>query len=134
MGSPFRSFASKPVKVSFTDEQVLNAARELLDEHEASREAATLEVNQVCGACKGSGVTASTLMVGESMKCYACEGSGKPNATVQSLPQLTQEDHLRIWKLTRLVESYPKCRPALLALIKERFPDMYRDGSEKAAN
>jgi 1,4-dihydroxy-2-naphthoyl-CoA synthase len=118
MGSIFRSMgvktAVKSAKVSF-------------------REAATKQLNQVCGNCSGAGNVGSTLMPGESVKCFACDGTGKPNDKVQSLPELNDEDKLRIWKLQQLLEKYPKSRLAIVSLIREQFPDMYQ-GADGAPN
>lgn len=137
MGSPFRSFGAKPLngqKRIWSEEEVLLTARQLLEEHAASREAATAQHNLVCGNCRGAGNTPSTLMPGEVVTCFACAGSGKPNDAVQALPELSPEDNERMWQLRQLLVNFPKYRPALLALYREAFPLMYRDGSEGQPN
>lgn len=128
----FRSIKSTPVKVSFSEEQVLAIARTLMEEHAAAREAATRQANMVCGNCKGAGNVASTLMPGQSLTCFACEGTGKPNDKVQSLPELTADDNERIWKIGQLLKG--PHRVAVAAMIREYFTQMYDDGSEGAPN
>lgn len=125
MASPFRSLKSNPAKVQWTEAQVVSVARQLLEEHAAAREAAALAVNRVCGNCEGAGTMASTLVPGEVTKCWACEGTGKPTDKIQSLPELTPQDHERMWKLSRLVQG--EHGQAVLAVIRETFPDLYRE-------
>jgi hypothetical protein len=136
-GREFRSFPSAPQAAKagvFSEESVLAAARQLLAEHAAAREAAALAENQVCGSCKGVGTLPSTLMPGEVTKCWACEGSGKPNDKIQSMPALTEEDNLRIYKLGRLFENFPQYRTSLLALVRETFPSMYASAVDGPTN
>lgn len=122
----FRSFKTTPtlVRSSFSEEQVLTVARQLLEEHAASREAATKQLNAVCGNCQGSGTVASTIAAGHSTQCWACEGTGKPNDQAPTIiPEFTDEDNLRIWKIGQLLKG--KHRLAVVALVREYFPDMY---------
>ena len=131
-GSPFRSFRSAPVKVAFTKDDVVRVARQLLEEHALAREAATRQANSVCGNCTGAGEVASILMPELMAKCWACEGTGKPNDKMVALPELTAEDNHRLWKLNRLLTGYPESRVELLAVIREYFPEMYRDDDKPA--
>ena len=130
MASPFRSLQSNPAKVQWTKEKVVSIARQLLEEHAAAREAATLAANRVCGNCSGSGNVDSLLMPGELTKCWACAGTGQPNDKITSLPELTPQDNERMWKLSRLVQS--EHGAAVLKLIRETFPEMYRDSDGPA--
>jgi hypothetical protein len=112
----------------WTAQEVVAIARQLLEEHAAAREAATKAANLVCGNCQGSGRMPSTLMPGETLMCFACTGSGKPNEAVQALPDLTEEDRLRMWKIGQLLKG--KHRVAVLAVVREYFPEMYRADTE----
>lgn len=134
MGSPFKSLGAKtPKRVSFNEAETVAIAKQLLEEHATAREAATQQLNAVCGNCQGAGNVASTLMPGQTTPCWACDGTGKPNDKVQSLPELSEEDNLRIWKIGQLLKG--PHRAAIVALIREQFPTMYADGPvEKAAN
>ena len=134
-GRAFRSFPSTPVKAEFGEARIVGIARQLLDEHVAAREAATLAINQVCGNCKGSGRTEATIIVSSegpfTVPCYACEGTGKPNDKVQACPDMTPQDNERIWKIGQLLKG--KHRVAILALIKERYPEMYSSPVDEGA-
>ena len=131
MGSPFRSFPSSPAKVAFNEAQIVQIARVLLDEHVAAREAATRQLNAVCGNCTGSGTMPSTLMPGEFVTCFACAGTGQPNDKVQACPEMTPQDNERIWKIGQLLNG--PHRVAILALIKERYPDLYSSPNDPEA-
>jgi len=126
----FRSLKSNPAKVQWTEAQVVDVARQLLEEHAAAREAATLAANRVCGNCSGSGNVDSLLMPGTLTKCWACDGTGQPNDKITSLPELTPQDNERMWKLSRLVQS--EHGGAVLKLIREQFPSMYQDSDGPA--
>lgn len=133
MGNPFRSMGKpRAVGVAVSGDQVMQVARMLLEEHAQSREEATRAQNLVCGNCAGAGQVKSTL-ADAMIACYACEGTGKPNDKIQALPELTAEDNERLWKLRQLLVKYPKQRGAVLSLIREYFPDMYRDGTAEGA-
>lgn len=120
----FRSLGKpKLARKVWSEAEIVAIARQLLNEHAASREAATKAANLVCGVCKGACFVPSTLMPGETLACYACEGTGKPNDKAVNLPALGPEDHERIWKIGQLLKG--PHRFAVLQVIKEAMPDMY---------
>lgn len=123
-GTPFKSFAKLP-----TEAEIVAIARQLLEEHAASREAATKAHNLTCGACQGSGQAHSEIAGGVTT-CWACGGDGKPNDRIQALPALETADHDRIYKLGRLLAG--PHRVAVLQLIREYMPDLFK--SEGAPN
>lgn len=118
---PFASFKPKPPAP--TESDVVAAARQLLEEHAASREAATKAANMVCGACQGSGQAHSEI-AGGVMICWACGGNGQPNDRITSLPALDSHDRERLYKLQWLL-----CGPhrsVVLKVIQEFMPDLYK--------
>lgn len=114
----FKSFQKQP-----TEAEIVTIARQLLDEHAASREAATKALNLTCGACQGTGQAHSEIAGGVTT-CWACGGDGKPNDKIQSLPALEQADHERLYKLTRLIAG-PHGK-AVLQVIREYMPDLFK--------
>ena len=122
--STFKTFKPLP-----TEADIVAIARDLLEEHAASREAATEANNLVCGNCQGDG-NAFSEIAGEMTRCWACEGTGQPNDKVQSLPALSPVDHERLYKLGRLLAG--PHRVAVLGVIREYVPDLFK--SEGAAN
>lgn len=125
MTQPFRSFRTSPKPRKWDEADTVAIARQLLAEHAKSREEATKAANLVCGNCEGSGNAPSTLMPGQFVQCFACEGTGKPNDKMQALPPLSAEDNERIWKIGRLLKG--PHGGAVLAVVREHFPEMYRD-------
>lgn len=127
MSQPFRSFGARTLGTpkNWSEAEVVTVARQLLAEHAQSREEATKAANLVCGNCEGSGNAPSTLMPGEFVTCFACEGTGKPNEKMLALPALSPQDNERIWKIGRLLKG--KHGAAVLAVVKEHFPEMYRE-------
>lgn len=142
MSHSFRSFSNAPTPGRFTSADIVNAARQLLDEHAVAREAATRAANTVCGNCKGAGKAPSTLMANELITCWACEGTGAANDKMLALPDLSPDDVTRLWKLNQLVvketakaqAGAPNCLGELFAVIKERYPTLYEDSETQAAN
>lgn len=122
--STFKTFKRQP-----TEADIVAIARELLEEHAASREAATKAHNLTCGACQGSGQAHSEIAGGQTT-CWACGGDGKPNDRIASLPALAPIDHERLYKLGQLLRS--PHRVAVLQVIREYMPDLFR--SEGAVN
>ncbi len=128
----FRAIRNKVIAKpkAWTEADIVATARQLLEEHAQRREEATALANLVCGNCEGSGSMPSTLMPGESLTCFACAGTGKPNDKIQAIPELLPEDHERMWKIEQLLVNYPAYRVAVLGVIKEFFPTMYAERAE----
>lgn len=124
MTATFKSFQKQP-----TEAEIVAIARQLLEEHAASREAATKALNLTCGACQGSGQAHSDIAGGVTT-CWACGGNGKPNDRISSLPALEPVDDERIYKLGRLLAG--PHRVAVLKVIREYMPDLFK--SEGAVN
>lgn len=120
----FRTFKPLP-----TEAEIVAIARQLLEEHAASREAATAAFNLTCGACQGSG-RAHSEIAGGVTTCWACGGDGKPNDRIKSLPALETADHERLYKIGQLLKG--PHRVAVLKLIREYMPDLFR--SEGSVN
>jgi hypothetical protein len=112
-----------------TEGEIVAIARQLLEEHAASRKAATDANNLVCGNCQGSGNAFSDIAQ-QITRCWACEGTGQPNDKITSLPALEHADHERIWKLGQLLQG--PHRVAVLAIVREFMPDLFK--SEGAVN
>lgn len=141
MSNPFRQLGPakrSPLKVNghaknWTEAEVIAITRRLMQEFVEARQAAIDAENVVCGNCKGSGQVPSTLMPGETLNCFACEGSGKPNDKVQSVPALTAEDNERLWKLGRLLRG--PYGASLIPIVREFAPDLYpTTGTDEAIN
>lgn len=131
MSHPFRSLANTRARVNgvvkqWSEAEHVHIARELLTEHAAAREAAMRAANQVCATCIGAGTVASQLAPGLSVTCWACDGTGQPNDKMAiAVPQLGPEDNERLWKIGRLLEG--PHRVAVLAVVREFFPDLYAE-------
>lgn len=128
----FRSFGSSPRSVNprnWNEAEVVAIAQALMLEHAEARQKAITEANLVCGECAGTGVTKSVLMPGEVVPCIPCTGTGQPNEHAASMPALTHDDHTRMWKIGQLLKG--RHRVAVLQVIKEAMPELYKDAPEE---
>lgn len=121
--SVFKSMHGRTAAGQPSEAEIVAIARQLLEEHAASREAATQAHNVVCGNCQGSG-TAYSEIAQQDTRCWACQGTGQPNDKIQSLPALEQADHERLYKIQRLLMG--PHRAAVLQLLRDYMPDLYR--------
>ena len=108
---------------TWNEAEIVALAKQLLAEHTARRIEATKAANLVCGLCEGTGKTASTLMPGELVTCFACQGTAQPNQHSIACPEFTHEDNERLWKIQQLLKGPHKL--AVLAVVKEAYPDLY---------
>lgn len=131
MSHLFRSYGAKPSAKprSWSEAEVVTLAKQLLAEHTARRIEATKAANLVCGQCEGTGKTASTLMPGELVTCFACQGTAQPNEHSIACPEFTHEDNERLWKIQQLLKGPHKL--AVLQVVKETYPDLYPSTSSQ---
>ena len=120
-----RAFKSIPTYPP--EAQIVALATQLLEDHAASREAATKAANLVCGACQG-GKTCHSEIAGGVVECWACGGTGAANDKITSLPALAAPDHERLYQLMQLLKG--PHGTAVLAVVREYMPDLFRaDGA-----